>query len=98
MAKLIKSDNGYWIGKELTKNSSYSTTDEYVEINSKEIKTPTSDEIKLDIGMYLNVVILDSCSFLTFKILAKELCHNRLGMIYCIDLDAKYGVRKIYKN
>lgn len=97
MPKLTKSDNGYWIGHEMTWGSSYSTTDSYVELPRNKIITATTDQIKEDIEKYLNVTVGKNCYATTFKILAKELCHSRWGMIYCIDYNAKYAVRKIIK-
>lgn len=97
MAKLIKSDNGYWIGKELKKGSSYSNTDGYTEIDSKKVKVPKYDELILDIESNLKILFCHNYHPSIVKTLAKELCHFRNGMIYCIDYESKFGVRKIYK-
>lgn len=98
MAKLTKSDNGYWIGHEMTNGSSYSTTDSYVELPRKQVKIATTDQIKEDIEKYLNVTVGQNCHATTFKVLARELCNSKWGMIYCIDYRANYGVRKIFQS
>ena len=97
MAKIVKSTNGYWIGKELTKGSEYMTTDSYVSVDTKKVVKVAVVDLFMDISEHLKIkVTIDTPPELVSKI-AKELCHSKLGMIYCIDSDSRFGVRKIIK-
>ena len=95
MAKIVKSQNGYWIGKELTKGSEYMTTDSYVVIDTKKVVKVAVVDLFMDIEKYLNIKVNIDTSQELLKKIAKELAHSKLGMIYCIDSDSRFGVRKI---
>jgi hypothetical protein len=97
MAKIVKSTNGYWIGKELTKGSEYMTTDSYVTVDTKKVVKVAVVDLFMDIEKYLKVKVNIDTPQELLKNIAKELCHSRLGMIYCIDIDSRFGVRKIIK-
>jgi hypothetical protein len=95
MPKIIK-ENGYWAGKALKKGSEYMAVGcAYVELPDSSVIKPSRNELVLDIQEFLHVEIGVYCKIEIIRVIARELCNERIGTRYCIDTFSQYGVRKI---
>ena len=98
MAKIIKIEEGFWVGKQMSNGNAFAVVKIYETIDAKDIMLVSKNMIIADIKKYLDVQIGANASDQTISILARQLCQVQHGMIYCVDYDARFTVRKILIN
>ncbi len=96
-AQIVKSQEGYWVGKEIHRGESYISFDPVRFYHPVEKITEVDfATLQSDIETLLNVNISESIGKKTLEVLSVELCNSSLGMAYCLDWKSPFGVRKIY--
>lgn len=96
MAQIVKSENGYWVGKELYKGEQYISFDDKRAFHPIEkIVVVDRHVITNDILQHFGVRVLPDASDEIISVLSKELCHSKNGVCYLLDYRAPFGVRKI---
>ena len=96
MAQIVKTESGYWVGKELYPNEQYISFDavRFRHPNDK-IKTVEFEEMAFDLSEKFGVSVSATTPDSVLKALAKELCSDKMGMIYLLDYKASFGVQKV---
>lgn len=96
MAQIIKSEGGYWIGKEIHPGEQYMSFDKTkYDHPSAKIVPVKIEELHADIALHLGVVVSAQTPDKILRLLADELCHSSIGMIYVIDYKSPFQVRKV---
>ncbi len=96
MARIVKSQDGFWVGKELYKAERYISFDNTIFSHPrKQVVKVSWQELTDDILQILHVQVLTTASDATLQKIALELCRADIGCFYCSDWQAPYGVRKI---
>ena len=96
MAQIVKSERGYWVGKELYKGEQYISFDA-VRFHHpiEKIVVVSIDELAADILKHFSISVLQQTPKHVINTLASELCNSEIGMVYLLDYRAPFGVRKI---
>lgn len=96
MAKIVKSEKGYWVGKELYPQEQYISFGETcIKCPIEKIKIINFDQLQSDISTILEVQVSDKTPRKVLDKLTTELCNSEYGMHYCFDYKCRWGVRKI---
>lgn len=96
MPKLFKSaGDKYWIGKELYKGQSTSSSEPYINLPIKHFAKANWVAICHDAKKYLDIEIGRKATNETCFEIARMLSQVKLGKIYCLDHEADFGVRKL---
>ncbi len=96
MAQIVKSENGYWVGKELYPGETYISSDPVRYFHPREkFSRPTFDEVRLDISNLFTVEISENTPDEVKRKLFTELCNSKFGMLYVLDHKSPFGIQRV---
>ena len=96
MAKIVKSEKGYWVGKELyPQEQYYGSGTETILYPTEKLKIATFEQLQRDVEEILRIKISEETPRAITDLVITELCNSEYGMHYIYDYKCLWGVRKV---
>jgi hypothetical protein len=95
MAKIVKSEMGYWVGKELYPYEQYISFNETcITCPIEKLKIVSFEQLQKDIKKILHIKVSKETPIVVMDMITMELSNSRYGLQYIYDHKCIWKVRK----